>query len=79
MMFVLMLLAAFGMVAYCLWLSRLYKKVETDMSCLYQGTVYHVIGVVYDRNDWFMRKVRLHTDSYPYVVEVLMSEVRPLT
>lgn len=79
MMLVLMLFATFGMVAYCLWLSRVYKKVEADMSCLYHGTVYHVLDVVYDRNDWFMRKVRLHTDTYPYVLEVLISEVRPLT
>lgn len=78
-LFGLVLSSAVGMVAYCLWLARKYKKIEADMRCVYAGAVHHVIAIVFDRDDWFMRKVRLHTDIYPYVVEVLISEVRTIS
>lgn len=77
-MLVLILSAAAGMVLYCLRLARKYKRVEEDGNCIYEGAVHHVVEIIYDHNDWFMRKVRLHTDVYPYVVEVLISEVRTI-
>lgn len=68
--------AAVGMIAYCLRLARKYRMIETDKHCIYEGTVHHVVDIIYDRDDWFMGKARLHTDSYPYVVEVPISELR---
>lgn len=78
-LFVFVLWAAVGLVAYCLRLARKYRRIEVDMRCIYKGAVHHVVEVVYDGNDWFMRKVRLHTDTYPYVVDVLISEVHPVS
>ena len=78
-MLVLVLSATIGMVVYCLWLARKFRRIEADMSCIYEGREHHVIDILYDRNDWFMRKARLHSDIYPYVVDVLLSEVRIVT
>jgi hypothetical protein len=75
-LFVFVLSAAMGMIAYCLRLARKYRMIETDMHCIYEGTIYHVVDIIYDRNDWFMRKARLHTDTYPFVVDVPISELR---
>ena len=75
-MFAFVLSAALGMVVYCLRLARKFRRIEADMNCIYEGTVHHVVDIIYDRNDWFLRKVRLHTDTYPYVVDVPISEVR---
>lgn len=77
-LFGFVLSSAVGMVAYCLWLARKYRKIEEDMCCIYNGALHHVIEIVFDRDDWFLRKVRLHTDMYPYVVEVLICEVRTI-
>lgn len=79
MMLVVVLSAAVGVIVYCLRLARKYRRIEADMSCIYEGAVHHVIDIVYDGNDWFMRKVRLHTDTYPYVVDMLISEVRTIS
>lgn len=68
--------AALVMIGYCLCLSRKYSRIESDRLCRYKGTVYKVIDIVYNSEDWFMRKARLQTDSYPYVVEVFISDVR---
>lgn len=76
---VFVLSAMVGMVVYCLWLAGKYRRIEADMCCIYEDTMHHVIEVVFDSDDWFMRKVRLHTDTYPYVVEVLISEVRAIS
>ncbi len=76
LLFGMVLSAAVGIVVYCLRLARKYKRIEADMQCIYDGTLHHVVDIVYDSNDWFLRKVRLHTDVYPYVVDVLISEVR---
>lgn len=78
-MFVVVLSAALGAVVYCLRLARKYKRIEADMQCVYQGSVHHVVDIIYDDNDWFMRKVRLHSATYPYVVDKLISDVRPVT
>jgi hypothetical protein len=78
-LFVFVLSSAAGAVVYCLHLARKYKKVESDRECIYEGTVHHVVDIIFDGNDWFMRKVRLHTDVYPYVVDVLISEVRTIS
>jgi hypothetical protein len=75
-MIVSVLAAALGMAVYCLRLARKYRRVEADMRCIYEGTLHQVVDIVFDRDDWFMRKVRLHSEVYPYVVEVLISEVR---
>lgn len=69
-------LATLFIIGYCLCLSRKYRRIESDRLCRYKGTVYKVIDIVYNGNDWFMRKARLQTDSYPYVVEVFISDVR---
>lgn len=79
MMLVVVLSAAVGVIVYCLWLARKYRRIEADMSCIYEGAVHHVIDIIYDGNDWFMRKVRLHIDTYPYVVDTLISEVRTIS
>jgi hypothetical protein len=68
--------AAVAVIVYCLRLARKYRRIEADMQCIYQGTVHQVVDIVCDNNDWFMRKVRLHSDTYPYVIEVPISEVR---
>lgn len=68
--------AALGMVAYCLGLARRYRMIEKDKRCIHEGAVHHVVEIIYDRDDWFMRKARLHSDTYPYVVEVPISELR---
>lgn len=75
MMLALLLSAVAGVVIYCLRLCRKYQKIEADMQCVYAGAVHKVDQIVFDRNDWFLRKVRFHTTTYPYVVEVLISEV----
>lgn len=75
-MLVFVLTAALGAGAYCLRLARKYKRIEADMRCLHEGVVHPVLEIIYDRNDWFMRKVRLHTETYPYVIDVPISEVR---
>ena len=75
-MLIAIFFAALVMIGYCLCLSRKYRRIESDRQCLYKGTVYKVIAVVYNGNDWFMRKARLQTDSYPYVVEVFISDIR---
>lgn len=76
--FAFVLSSALGMVAYCLQLARKFRRIEADMNCIYEGTEHHVVDIIYDRNDWFLRKVRLHTDTYPYVVDVPISEVRTI-
>lgn len=76
---VFVLSGAAGMIVYCLKLSRIYRRIEADMQCIYEGTRHHVVDIVYDRRDWFMRKALLHADVYPYVIEVLISEVRPVS
>lgn len=78
-MFVFVLSTAVGLVVYCLRLAGKYRKIEADMNCIYKGTTHHVVDIIYDRDDWFLRKVRLHTDIYPYVVDVLISEVRTIS
>jgi F0F1-type ATP synthase membrane subunit a len=78
-MLVFVLSAAVGVVGYCLWLARRYRRIEADMQCIYEGTVHHVVDIIYDNNDWFLRKVRLHIDTYPYVVDKLISEVRAIS
>jgi len=75
-MLLFVLSAALGMIAYCLGLARKYRMIETDMHCIYEGTIHHVVDIIYDHNDWFMRKARLHIDTYPYAVEVPISELR---
>ncbi len=75
-MFALVLTAALGVVVYVLRLARKYRMVEKSMLCFYEGTIHKVMDIIYDHNDWFLRKVRLHTDSYPYVVDVLISDVK---
>lgn len=72
------LAVATGMGVYCLRLARKYRRIEADMQCIYEGEVHKIDLIIFDRNDWFLRKVRLHTSSYPYVVEVLISEVSVL-
>jgi hypothetical protein len=74
-MLLFVLSAAVGTVAYCLWLAAKYKRIETDMCCVCDGRVHHIVDIIYDYNDWFMRKVRLHSDDYPYFVDKLVSEV----
>ncbi len=74
-LFALVLSSAVGMVVYCLRLARKFRRIEADMNCIYDGTMHHVVDIIYDP-DWFLRKVRLHTDVYPYVVDVLISEVQ---
>jgi hypothetical protein len=71
--------ASAGMVLYCLRLAAKYRRIETDMRCIYNDRVYQVVDVIYDHNDWFMRKVRLHTDTFPYVTDTLISEVRTIS
>lgn len=78
-MLVFVLLAAVAMVVYCLRLAAKYRRIEADMQCVYHGTVHHVVDIIYDGNDWFMRKVRLHSDAFPYVVDTLISEVRTIS
>lgn len=78
LMLVPVLAVATGIAGYCLRLARKYRRVEADMQCIYAGAVHKIDLIVFDRNDWFLRKVRLHTSSYPYVVEVLISEVNTL-
>ena len=78
MMLVPVLAVAIAVVAYCLRLARKYRRIEADMQCLYGGEVHKIDLIIFDRNDWFLRKVRLHTSSYPYVVEVLISEVNTI-
>lgn len=78
-MLVLFLLATVGVVVYCLRLARKYKRVEADMQCIHEGAEHHIVDIIYDGNDWFMRKVRLHTETYPYVVDVPISEVRVIS
>jgi len=78
-MFVFVLSAVVGAVVYCLRLSAKYKRIEADMRCIYEGTVHHVVDIIYDNNDWFMRKVRLHSDTFPYVVDRLISDVRTVS
>ena len=78
MMLVAVLAVTAGMVVYCLRLARKYRRIEADMQCIYEGAVHKIDMIVFDRNDWFLRKVRLHTSSYPYVVEVLISEINTL-
>ena len=78
MMLVPVLAVATGMVVYCLLLARKYRRIEADMQCIYEGEQHKIDLIIFDRNDWFLRKVRLHTSSYPYVVEVLISEVNTL-
>ncbi|MFA7403883.1 MAG: hypothetical protein WC007_07815 [Pelobacteraceae bacterium] len=75
-MLVLFLFATVGVVVYCLRLARKYKRVEADMQCIHEGAEHNIVDIIYDGNDWFMRKVRLHTDTYPYVVDVPISEVK---
>jgi hypothetical protein len=78
MMVVPVLAMAAGIVVYCLRLARKYRRIEADMQCIYEGELHKIDLIIFDRNDWFLRKVRLHTNSYPYVVEVLISEVYTL-
>lgn len=75
-MLVFVLSASTGVVVYCLRLARKYRRIETDMNCIYENTMHPVIEIIFSADDWFMRKVRLHTDAYPYVIEVLISEVK---
>lgn len=74
-MLVLVLLASLAMVGYCLQLARKYRKIEADMHCRYAGEEHKIDEIIFNRDDWFLRKVRFHTSSYPYVTEVLISEV----
>lgn len=67
--------AAVGMAVYSLRLARKYRIIETDRHCIYEGAIHHVVEIIDDRDDWFMRKARLHTDTYPYVVDVPISEL----
>lgn len=76
LMFGLVFSGAIGAVVYCLHLARKYARVESDRQCCYNGTIHKVLAVVYDSNDWFMRRVRLQTDVYPYVLEVLIADIR---
>ncbi|NJD90006.1 MAG: hypothetical protein FIA91_00580 [Geobacter sp.] len=78
MMLLPVLAVTAGMGVYCLRLARKYRRIEADMQCIYEGVVHKIDMIIFDRNDWFLRKVRLHTSSYPYVVEVLISEVNTL-
>lgn len=78
-LFAFVLSGAVGMIVYCLRLASKYRRIEADMHCIYKGTMHHVVDIVYDQGDWFMRKVRLHTDIYPYVLDVLISEVRAIS
>jgi hypothetical protein len=78
-MFAFVLTGAAGAAVYCLRLASKYKRIEADMACVYEGTVHRIIDIIYDQNDWFLRKVRLHKDEYPYVAEVLISEVRTVS
>jgi len=78
-MLVFVLSAAVGAVVYCLRLSAKYRRIEADMRCICDGTVHQVVDIIYDNNDWFMRKVRLHSDTFPYVVDKLISEVRTVS
>lgn len=75
MMMLMVLAVATGMGVYCLCLAKKYRRIETDMQCVYEGERHKIDMIVYDRKDWFLRKVRFHTSSYPYVVEVLISEI----
>lgn len=79
MMLAVVLSATVSMVIYCLRLARKYKKIEADMLCIYEGEVHKVDEIVFCRDDWFLRKVRFHTSAYPHVVEVLISEVDPIS
>lgn len=78
-LFVFVMISAVGMVVYCLRLARKYRRIEADRQCIYESAQHHVVDIIYDRNDWFMRKARIHTDAYPYVVDVLISEVRTIS
>jgi hypothetical protein len=78
-MFVFVLSAAVGAVVYCLRLASKYRRIEADMQCICDGTVHHVVDIIYDKNDWFMRKVRLHSDTFPFVVDRLISDVRTVS
>ena len=78
LMLVAVLAVAIGIVVHCLGLARKYRRIEADMQCRYAGAVHKIDLIIFDRNDWFLRKVRLHTNTYPYVVEVLISEVNTL-
>ena len=79
MMLVLMLLAAAGIIVYSMRLAQKYRRVEQDRQCVYEGELHKVDEIIYNRDDWFLRKVRFHTSNYPYVVEVLISEVQIMT
>lgn len=78
-LFIFVLATAVGMVVYCLRLARKYRRIEADMQCIYGERQHHVVDIIYDRDDWFLRKARLHTDEYPYVRDVLISEVRTVS
>ncbi len=61
---------------YCLRLALKYRRIERDMRCIHNGAELDVMEIVYDRDDWFRRRVRLHKDSYPYYEDVPISDVR---
>ena len=74
--FGLMVTAAFASAVYCLLLAGKYRQIECDMRCVHNGEEKIVMDIIYNRNDWFMRSVRLHSEAYPYYEDVLISDVR---
>lgn len=78
MCFGLVIAVSFAVAVYCLQLARKYRRIERDMRCIHEGAEQGVMEIIYDRNDWFIRSVRLHKDTYPYYVDVLISDVRTI-
>lgn len=74
MMFYLIMAASVGLILYCARLAVKYQHIERDMRCVYSGVVYDVMEIVYDRDDWFKRSVRLRQEEFPYYFNVLISE-----
>lgn len=74
-MLCLFVMASAGLILYCALLAVKYRHIERDMRCVYSGVIYDVMEIVYDRDDWFKRSVRLRQEEFPYYFNVLISEV----
>lgn len=78
LMLILVLLTAAAIIVYSMRLAQKYRRIEQSRQCIYDGELHKVDEIIYNRDDWFLRKVRFHTSHYPYVLEVLISDIDPV-
>lgn len=79
LMFCLTITAHAGVVLYSVLLALKYRHVKRDMRCIYHGVVYDIMEIIYDRDDWFKRSIRLRHEEYPYYIIVLISDTDTVT